>query len=361
MKRRRGASVVAGGSGLTQIRHPSCGPRHGSVGLAKEASGWARRRGPVTLSPQTRSPTPAMFTIQSRVSDRMAGLGLRQVALWAAVGAFLWLTVGGAGCKELSDTLDQANEQTASSQRAVPKAAPKQPVEAVTAAPEDLSQGPKWSGERFKSGTPEARARRAVIRRLECEDRVCSRAALHRIRKLRDALGPGLNALFSKQDARISTEAIRLAGLLKLKSAVQALGAVAAGGGRKLSKEAIWSLGEIATDGAAAELQRLVLSGVGLEERQQICEALGRAARPSSVRVLTELSRDAHPGVRESAAEALGATRAQEAIAPLVKAAKDPERAVREAARTALGLIPGARAKAALSKLTPAPHRRTTP
>ncbi len=272
------------------------------------------------------------------------------------VGAVLLLIMALPGCKELSDTLDQANEQTAQSQRAIPKGPPAQPLEPVKAAPTEPATRPKWSGELFEAGTPEARARREVIRRLECEDRVCSRAALKRIRKLRDALSPGLPALFAKQDPRISTEAIRLAGLLKLESAVQALGAVAAGSDRKLWREAVWSLGEIGTDAAAAELQRLVLSGVGLEERQQICEALGRAARPNSVRVLAELARDPHPGLRESAVEALGATRAQEAIQPLVKAAKDPERAVREAALAALRLIPGDRAKAALAKLGPAPR-----
>jgi hypothetical protein len=272
------------------------------------------------------------------------------------LAALALLLLAPAGCKELSQTFEEAEQQTEATRIGGPKneqEARKRQAQERAARPDfDMDDHKKsWGGAVLPANSPEARLKAAIIGRLECEDRQCSKAALKKIRAGAKLYAPVLDKLFEGQGPEVTMEALRLAGLLKATPAIPALGMVAVKADGQVRKEAIWALGATGDASAVPELKRLVETGVGWEARSDVCGALAALASHTAVPMLVKLVRDEHPAVRADCARALGATKSVAAIEPLASLVRESDPKVLSAAVHALDQIEGAKAKAAKVQL----------
>lgn len=273
------------------------------------------------------------------------------------LGAALALLLAlGPGCKELSQTFEEAEQQTEQTRiggSLAQQEALRKRRQARAERPDfDMEKKKKeWGGVDLPANSPEQRLKEAIIQRLECEDRFCSKQALKEIRAQADFYEPGLPKLFERQGPEVTLEALRLAGLLKAASAINALGMVAVKGEGKVRKEAIWALGAIEDPAAIPELERLIETGVGWEARSDVCSAFTSIGHRDALKTLQKLIRDEHPDVRAECARAMGATQSAEAVEPLASLIRDGESKVIQAAVTGLGKIEGSKAKAAKVQL----------
>lgn len=290
-------------------------------------------------------------------------------ALFAALALLL---LAPTGCKELSQTFEEAEQQTEATRIGGPKKeqeARKRRAEARAAQPDfDMDERKKsWGGADLPANSPEARLKAAIIGRLECDDRECSKTALKKIRAAAKIYAPVLDKLFEGQGPEVTLEALRLAGLLKATPAIPALGMVAVKSDGQVRREAIWAMGATEDVAAVQELKRLVDTGVGWEARTDVCGALSALASHAAVPMLVKLVRDEHPAVRADCARALGATKSVEAIEPLAAMVRESDPKVLRAAIHALEQIEGAKANAAKVQLAarlaqvepPQPHAAT--
>ena len=254
--------------------------------------------------------------------------------------------------KELSETFEESNREMEAHRVGGPKVAAaeksKPPKFAESAA---AARKPKedLTGRPLPPGSPEAKLFSEIVSRLGCADPVCSQRILTRIRQSRATFAPAFDKLLDGQQAdRVTTEVVKIVGILRIKQSIKALGEVAVNKPGNIRHEAIWSLGSIGSKEAVIQLRRLSRLGLDIPTREKVCRAYGSLKSKETINDVVDLIRSGSSRVQVSCALALGLIKSDLGVPHLVALLERSPQDVKQAAKRALRAIGSQRALQAL-------------
>lgn len=262
----------------------------------------------------------------------------------------LCLALAGGGCKEAKELYDRSKEK--SKEFAGEKEGEEEEFEPPPlTAGVDKPRTDKYDGSQLESGSPEARLKAEIVKRLECEDPACGKAILKRIRSNQDYYLPGLSKLMVGQPRQVTLEAVRIAGLLRYKGAIEALGRVASRAEPSLRGEAIWALGSMKDKASVTELTELVGLGLSDDAHRDICKAFKKLAFSAIIEPALKLLAEGSTRTKTACVRALGATKDPRVLPHFERIGLQGQPEVKQAVKEALTDFPGKEAQKILRLL----------
>ncbi|MGB0589160.1 MAG: HEAT repeat domain-containing protein [Myxococcota bacterium] len=187
--------------------------------------------------------------------------------------------VVGGGCQSLIDAFN-AGENERKSNEANRARFHQQQLEARQRKMEPVlrkvKKPPKEQIVKLDPESPEGILFAELTARMACRDDKCRSEALQRIRRHADTLLPALPKLLTGQSPKVAVEALRLAGLFKVKSAIEGVSRALLLGDTKVREEAVWTLGAIGSPGGIEALRRFAALDHAPAMMAKICRSLGQ-------------------------------------------------------------------------------------
>lgn len=180
--------------------------------------------------------------------------------------------------------------------------------------------------------SPEGMLLAELTARLACRDDVCRSEGLQRLRRHSATLLPSLPKLMTGQSDPIVVESLRLAGLFKVRGAVDAVARVLLLGGKRLQEEAIWSLGAIGDARGVDSLRRFGSLDHPPRMMAASCRALGQIGTAAALQPIQAIFMQGTPETRVECLEAAARVGTSETRAFFELAIKDPRPAVSQLA-----------------------------
>ena len=259
-------------------------------------------------------------------------------ALPSLLSLFICVAVGG-GCQVLSDTFN-AGENERKQNEANRKRFHQQRLEAQQRKMEPVlrkvKRPPKERNVVFDPDSPEGIMLAEIKARMACRDEGCRSEVLQRVRRQSDLLLPALGKLMSGQDDEVITEALRLAGLFKVRSTIDAVSRTLLLGNKSVCQEAVWTLGAIASPAGVPALKRYGALEHPPDVMARVCRSLGQIGSISAFEPVETIFLQGTAETRLeclSAAARIGGPRARGLFE---RAAKDPRAKVSTAAQKLL-------------------------
>lgn len=239
------------------------------------------------------------------------------------------------GCRELSDTLNageiERNETEANRKRFHQKRteAKQRKMEPVLRKVKKPSKEPTV---KLDPESPEGMLLAELEARIACRTDSCRSDGLQRIRRHASTLLPALPKLMSRQDDKIIVEALRLAGLFKVKTAQEAVARTLLLGDKKVQEEAVWSLGAIGSAGGIEPLRRFSTLDNPPRVMATICRSLGQIGTALAIEPIEAIFMQGTVETRVECLDAAARVGKAKAKALFEQASGDPRPVVSELA-----------------------------
>jgi len=250
------------------------------------------------------------------------------------LGVFL-LGLGGTGCREVGDALNageneraenEANRRRFHQQRTEARQRKMEPVLRKAKAP------PKEPVIQFDPESPEGMLLAEIEARLACRDDTCRSEALQRLRRHAKTLLPALPGLMIRQEDKVVVEALRLAGLFKVQSSLDAVARVLMLGDKRVREEAVWSIGAIGDPRGVAPLKRFAVLDNPPRIMAAICRSLGQIGSVTALDPITSVFLKGAVETRVECLDAAARLKGARARSLFERAVKDPRPVVSELA-----------------------------
>lgn len=246
------------------------------------------------------------------------------------------------GCKDVIDAIEAGENEAKSNEENLRRFKERQaerlrkrnaPFAEVAATPEEPAM-------ELVAGSPAARLRAEIERRLACKDDRCKARVLEGIRSQAATLMPGLPKLLQGQGRAVRVEAIRLAGLFRHRPSVEGIGRAATMGDRTTRTEAVWALGAIGDSRGVQHLRRMLEFDNPPWLTVEMCKALGQIRAAGSLPVIAQIFDEGEVNTRTECVQAAGRLGTPDAAPFLLRAKGDRSPRVAEEAARAFDALP---------------------
>ena len=243
------------------------------------------------------------------------------------IACLLVMSVATMGCSEVMDALNagenereanEANRARFHQQRAEAQQRKFAPVLKKVKKP------PTEPIVKLNPESPEGIVFAELEARLACRDDACRSEGLQRIRRHSEIMLPALSKLMSGQKNAIVVEALRLAGLFKVKATLDAVSRTLLLGDKQLQSEAIWTLGAIGDARGVEPLRRLGTLDNPPRVMAAICRSLGQIGGLAALKPIEVVFMQGTPQTRVECLDAAARIGKPDCRRLFERAIKDP-------------------------------------
>ena len=205
-----------------------------------------------------------------------------------------------------------------------------------------VKKPPKEQIVKLDPESPEGILFAELTARMACRDDGCRSEALQRIRRHSDTLLPALPKLLTGQAPKVTVEALRLAGLFKVKHAIEGVSRALLLGDTNVREEAVWTLGAIGAPGGIEALRRFAKLDHAPDLMAKICRSLGQIGTLGAIGPIETVFQQGTAETRVECLDAASRVGGEKARALMERAMADPRPSVSQAATKLLKTLKGA-------------------
>jgi hypothetical protein len=177
---------------------------------------------------------------------------------------------------------------------------------------------------------------------MACQDDRCRSEGLQRIRRHASTLMPALPKLLTGQEMKVTIEALRLAGLFKVKGAIEGVSRALLLGEKEVRAEAVWTLGAIGSPGGIEALRRFAALDHAPKLMAAICRSLGQIGTSGALGPIESVYLQGTVETRVECLDAASRVGGDKARALFERAMADPRPAVAQVAVKLMKASPSA-------------------